>query len=78
MIATEPFIPLYERLVQIQHPEALPCAAAGAENHAMRVVVLGGAGEVGAEVTRDLATVDDVDSLVIADVDERRTAKIAD
>ena len=64
--------------MQIQHSEALPCAAARAENHAMRVVVLGGAGEVGAEVTRDLAMVDEVDSLVIADVDERRAAEIAD
>ena len=44
----------------------------------MRVVVLGGAGEVGAEVTRDLAQVDDIDSLVIADVDERRAAELAD
>jgi lysine 6-dehydrogenase len=63
--------------VQIQQTEALPSAAAGAENHAMRVVVVGGAGEVGAEVTRDLATVDEIDSLVIADVDERRAAEIA-
>src|SRR5215831_8175863 len=78
VIATEPFIPLYESLVQIQQSEALRWAAAGAENHTMRVVVLGGAGEVGAEVTRDLATVDDIDSLVIADVDERRAAEIAD
>ena len=43
----------------------------------MRVVVLGGAGEVGAEVTRDLARVDEIDSLVIADVDERRAAELA-
>ena len=43
----------------------------------MRVVVLGGAGEVGAEVSRDLAAVDEIDSLVIADVDARRAAEIA-
>jgi lysine 6-dehydrogenase len=56
---------------------ALRRVAAGAENHAMRVVVLGGAGEVGAEVTRDLAAVDEIDSLVIADVDERRAHRLA-
>ena len=43
----------------------------------MRVVVLGGAGEVGAEVTRDLAAVDEIDSVVIADLDERRADQIA-
>jgi saccharopine dehydrogenase-like NADP-dependent oxidoreductase len=63
--------------VQIQQTVALRRAAAAAENHAMRVVVLGGAGEVGAEVTRDLAAVDEIDSLVIADVDERRADRLA-
>jgi lysine 6-dehydrogenase len=43
----------------------------------MRVVVLGGAGEVGAEVARDLAAVEEIDSLVIADIDGRRAAQIA-
>lgn len=43
----------------------------------MRVVVLGGAGEVGTEVTRDLAAVDEIDSLVVADIDEHRAARIA-
>jgi lysine 6-dehydrogenase len=63
--------------VQIQQTVALRPAAAAAENHAMRVVVLGGAGEVGAEVTRDLAAVDEIDSLVIADVDAMRAAELA-
>jgi saccharopine dehydrogenase (NAD+, L-lysine-forming) len=38
----------------------------------MRVVVLGGAGEVGTEVARDLAEVPEIDSLVIADLDGGR------
>jgi lysine 6-dehydrogenase len=63
--------------VQIQHTVGLRRAAADADNQPMRVVVLGGAGEVGAEVTRDLAAVDEIDSLVIADIDERRAAEIA-
>jgi lysine 6-dehydrogenase len=63
--------------VQIQQTAALPRSGADAENHAMRVVVLGGAGEVGAEVARDLAAVDEIDSLVIADIDEQRVAQLA-
>jgi saccharopine dehydrogenase-like NADP-dependent oxidoreductase len=43
----------------------------------MRIVVVGGAGEVGAEVVRDLARVQDIDSLVVADADSDRAAVIA-
>lgn len=53
-----------------------PAPAACAEC-AMRVAVLGGAGEIGAEVVRDLAGVADIDSLVIADVDQGEAAKLA-
>jgi saccharopine dehydrogenase (NAD+, L-lysine-forming) len=38
----------------------------------MKIVVLGGAGEVGSEVTRELAASAEVDDLVVADVDEDR------
>jgi saccharopine dehydrogenase (NAD+, L-lysine-forming) len=62
---------------QIQQAVALPWAPVDAENQPMRVVVVGGAGEVGSEVTRDLAAVDEVDSLVIADIDDGRAAKLA-
>ena len=40
----------------------------------MRIVVVGGAGEVGAELVRDLASVEDIDSLVVADVNAARAA----
>jgi saccharopine dehydrogenase (NAD+, L-lysine-forming) len=43
----------------------------------MRIVVVGGAGEVGTEVVRELARLDDVDSLLVADVDGDRAAAIA-
>jgi saccharopine dehydrogenase-like NADP-dependent oxidoreductase len=43
----------------------------------MRVVVLGGAGEVGAEVARELAAVPEIDSLLIADIDGRRAESLA-
>jgi lysine 6-dehydrogenase len=42
----------------------------------MRVVVLGGAGEVGTEVVRDLAAVEEIDSLVIADQDAERAMRL--
>jgi saccharopine dehydrogenase (NAD+, L-lysine-forming) len=44
----------------------------------MRVALIGGAGEVGAEVARDLAQVDEIDSLLIADLDGDRAAGLAD
>lgn len=43
----------------------------------MRIVVVGGAGEVGAELVRDLARVEDIGSLLVADVNEDRAAAIA-
>jgi saccharopine dehydrogenase (NAD+, L-lysine-forming) len=43
----------------------------------MRVALIGGAGEVGAEIARDLARVDEIDSLLIADLDGRRAAELA-
>lgn len=43
----------------------------------MRIVVVGGAGEVGAELVCDLARLEDVDSLVIADRDAGRARDIA-
>ncbi len=43
----------------------------------MRVVVLGGAGEVGAEVARDMAAASEIDSLLIADVDGPRAERLA-
>jgi saccharopine dehydrogenase (NAD+, L-lysine-forming) len=43
----------------------------------MRIVVVGGAGEVGAELVADLARVEDVDSLVVADSDGARGRGIA-
>jgi lysine 6-dehydrogenase len=43
----------------------------------MRIVVVGGAGEIGAEVARDLAVVEEIDSLVIADKDGARAARLA-
>jgi saccharopine dehydrogenase (NAD+, L-lysine-forming) len=43
----------------------------------MRVVLVGGAGEVGAEVARDLAHVTEIETLVIADVDEPGAARVA-
>lgn len=43
----------------------------------MRVVLLGGAGEIGAEIAVDLAAVAEIDALVIADLDEQRAATLA-
>lgn len=43
----------------------------------MKVIVLGGAGEVGLEVTRDLALCGEIDDLVIADLDGERARRIA-
>jgi saccharopine dehydrogenase-like NADP-dependent oxidoreductase len=47
------------------------------EDRRMRVVLLGGAGEVGSEVARDLAAVAEIDALVIADVDAERAHALA-
>ena len=44
---------------------------------AMRIVVLGGAGEVGTAVSRDLASCPEVDEIVIADVEHARAAGVA-
>lgn len=43
----------------------------------MKVVVLGGAGEVGTEVSRDLARCAEITELVVADVDRDRAATVA-
>ena len=43
----------------------------------MRIVVVDGAGEVGAELVRDLARVEDIDSLVVADTNGVRARDIA-
>jgi lysine 6-dehydrogenase len=43
----------------------------------MKVSVLGGAGEVGSEVTRDLAQCREIDQIVVADLDGKRAAQIA-
>ena len=43
----------------------------------MRIVVLGGAGEVGTAVSRDLASCAEVDELVIADIDGAHAARVA-
>jgi saccharopine dehydrogenase-like NADP-dependent oxidoreductase len=43
----------------------------------MRVVLLGGAGEVGAEVARELAAAPEIDALTIADLDGRRADALA-
>src|SRR5438067_2866909 len=43
----------------------------------MRIVVVGGAGEVGAELVRDLARVEDIESLVVADLNADHAADIA-
>ena len=70
-----PLIPLYEGYVQLHRGAELRRSPPPAEqNWLMRAVLLGGAGEVGAEVARDLARVAEFDSLVIADVDERARA----
>lgn len=42
----------------------------------MRVLVLGGAGEVGGEVASDLSTCPEIDELVIADLDGKRARNI--
>lgn len=43
----------------------------------VRIVVLGGAGEVGAALTRDLASWTDVDELLVADVDGAKARALA-
>jgi saccharopine dehydrogenase (NAD+, L-lysine-forming) len=43
----------------------------------MRVALVGGAGEVGSEIARDLARVAEIETLVIADVDSDRAAALA-
>jgi saccharopine dehydrogenase (NAD+, L-lysine-forming) len=43
----------------------------------MRIVVVGGAGEIGAEIARDLAGIDEIDSLLIADLNEGGAAALA-
>ncbi|MBV9425608.1 MAG: saccharopine dehydrogenase NADP-binding domain-containing protein [Solirubrobacterales bacterium] len=43
----------------------------------MRIVLLGGAGEIGSEVARDLAAQPEIESLVIADLDGGRAAELA-
>jgi saccharopine dehydrogenase-like NADP-dependent oxidoreductase len=43
----------------------------------MRVALLGGAGEVGAEIARDLAQLDEIEALLIADLDGARAEKLA-
>ncbi len=72
------FIPLYEGSVQLHRPA--DCADEGLLRQSllsMRIVVVGGAGEVGAELVRDLAHVEDIGSLLVADVNEDRAAAIA-
>lgn len=44
----------------------------------MRIVVLGGAGEVGAPLTRELAAGADVDELLVADLDGARASALAE
>jgi lysine 6-dehydrogenase len=44
----------------------------------MRVVLVGGAGEVGSEIARDLALGQEIDELLIADLDRGRAAALAD
>lgn len=44
----------------------------------MRIVVLGGAGEVGAPLTRELASGADVDELLVADVNAARASALAE
>lgn len=48
------------------------------DNGGVRIVVLGGAGEVGAPLTRDLASSADVDELLVADVDGVRAQALAE
>jgi lysine 6-dehydrogenase len=43
----------------------------------MRIVVVGGAGEVGAEVVRDLSRAEGLDSLLVADLNADRAAAVA-
>ena len=72
------FIPLYEGYVQLHRPA--DCAHGGLLGQSllgMRIVVVGGAGEVGAELVRDLTRVQDIDSLLVADVNEDRAATVA-
>ena len=72
------FIPPYEGYVQLHRPA--DCAderLLGQSLLGMRIVVVGGAGEVGAELVRDLAHAEDIDSLLVADVNEDRAAAIA-
>jgi saccharopine dehydrogenase-like NADP-dependent oxidoreductase len=44
----------------------------------MRVALLGGAGEVGAEIARDLVHVEEIETLLIADLEGARAATLAD
>ena len=70
--ATGRFVPSYE-----QRPELCGSAALRARSRprrivAMRIVVLGGAGETGAALSADLAAQSEVDELVVADLDRER------
>lgn len=44
----------------------------------MRVIVLGGCGEMGSEATRDLAETSDFEEIVIADIDLSKAQRLAD
>ena len=44
----------------------------------MRVIVLGGCGEMGSEATRDLAQTSDFEEIVIADIDLSKAQRLAD
>ena len=44
----------------------------------MRLVLVGGAGEVGSEIARDLALGKEIDELLIADLDRGRATALAD
>src|SRR5947209_2943449 len=44
----------------------------------MRVIVLGGCGEMGSEATRDLAQTSEFDEIVIADIDLSKAQRLAD
>ena len=44
----------------------------------MRVIMLGGCGEMGSEATRDLARTSDFEEIVIADIDLPKAQRFAD
>src|ERR1051326_5609803 len=44
----------------------------------MKIIVLGGCGEMGSEATRDLAATSDFEEIVIADIDLSKAQKFAD